>query len=122
MRFPGYVFGDGYRELVHRCGVMCVPTEVGGTHPVIVEAMAAGAPLLVSDHPPNVETAGDGAATFALAGGGAALADALGALIADPPRRRELGRRAAARARERYSWDACAESYLRLCAIVLERG
>ena len=41
-RFPGCVFGDGYAEFAHRCGVMCVPTEMGGTHPVIVEAMAAG--------------------------------------------------------------------------------
>jgi glycosyltransferase involved in cell wall biosynthesis len=122
VRFPGYVFGDGYAELVHRCGVMCVPTEVGGTHPVIVEGMAGGAAMLVSDHPPNVETVGDAAATFPLAGGAAALADALGALIADEGRRRELGARAAARAAERYSWDTCADAYLRLCALVLERS
>ena len=69
VRFPGYVFGEGYAELVHRCGVMCAPTEVGGTHPVIVEGMAAGAALLVSDHPPNVEVVGDAAAVFPLAGG-----------------------------------------------------
>lgn len=116
VRMPGYVFGDGYAELVHRCGVMCVPTEVGGTHPVIVEGMAAGATMLVSDHGPNLEVVGDAAATFPLAGGAEALAGALGALINDPARRDELGVRAAARAAERYSWDACAEAYLRLCA------
>jgi glycosyltransferase involved in cell wall biosynthesis len=121
VRMPGYVFGDGYRELVHRCGVMCAPTEVGGTHPVIVEGMAAGAALLVSDHAPNREVVGDAAATFALAGGAPALADALGALIADGPRRDELGARAAQRAAARYSWDACAESYLHLCAAVAGR-
>ena len=121
VRFPGYVFGDGYGELVHRCGVMCAPTEVGGTHPVIVEGMAAGAALLVSDHAPNLEVVGDAAAAFSLAGGAPALAEALGALIADPPRREELGRRASARARERFSWDACAAAYLRLCGVVLDR-
>lgn len=114
VRLPGYVFGDGYGELVHRCGVMCAPTEVGGTHPVIVEAMAAGAALVVSDHAPNLEVVGDAAASFPLAGGAGALAGVLGELIADPARRAELGRRAAARAAERYSWDACAEAYLRL--------
>jgi len=67
--FPGYVFGDGYAELVHNCGLMCAPTEVGGTHPVIVEAMAAGAPLVVSDHAPNLEVVGDAAGTFSLAPG-----------------------------------------------------
>ncbi len=43
---------------------MCAPTEVGGTHPVIVEGMAAGAALLVSDHAPNLEVVGDAAATL----------------------------------------------------------
>ena len=116
--FPGYVFGDGYRELVHRCGVMCAPTEVGGTHPVIVEGMAAGAALLVSDHAPNLEVVGDAAASFPLAGGAAALAAALRRPDRRrAPPRRELGARAAARAAERYSWDACADAYLRLCEL-----
>jgi glycosyltransferase involved in cell wall biosynthesis len=121
VRFPGYVFGEGYRELVHRCGVMCVPTEVGGTHPVIVESMAAGAALLVSDHGPNLEVVGDTAASFPLGGGAEALAEALGELLGNPERRRDLGARAAERARERYSWDACADAYLRLCEAVLAR-
>lgn len=120
--FPGYVFGDGYRELVHRCGVMCAPTEVGGTHPVIVEGMAAGAALVVSDHAPNLEVVGDAAASFPLAGGPEALAGVLDALIADPARCAGLGARAAARAAERYSWDACAEAYLHLCRTVARRG
>jgi glycosyltransferase involved in cell wall biosynthesis len=110
--FPGYVFGDGYAELVHRCGLMCAPTEVGGTHPVIIEAMAAGAPLIVSDHAPNIEVVGDAAATFALAGGAEALAVTMGELLDDPARREALGARAAERARERFGWDTCAERYL----------
>jgi glycosyltransferase involved in cell wall biosynthesis len=122
VRFPGYVFGEGYAELVHRCGVMVAPTEVGGTHPVIVEGMAAGAAMIVSDHPPNLEVTGDAAASFPLARGAEGLAEALGALIADAGRRAELGRRAAGRARERHSWDACADAYLRLCELVLERS
>jgi glycosyltransferase involved in cell wall biosynthesis len=121
VRFPGYVFGDGYGELVHRCGVMCVPTEVGGTHPVIVEGMAAGAAMLVSDHPPNLEVAGDAAAAFPLTGGADALAGALAGLIGDGGRRRELGERAAARAAARFSWDACADAYLRLCELARAR-
>ena len=114
VRMPGYVFGDGYAELVNNCGVMCVPTEVGGTHPVIVEAMAAGAPLVVSDHAPNVEVVGDGAATFSLAAAPASLAGVLQRLLADSDRRAALGARAAERARERYGWGICAERYLAL--------
>ena len=114
--FPGYVFGDGYAELVNNCGVMCAPTEVGGTHPVIIEAMAAGAPLVVSDHGPNLEVVGAVAATFSLAAAPASLAGVLARLIDDPERRRKLGEAAAARAAERFGWDRCAERYLAIVA------
>jgi glycosyltransferase involved in cell wall biosynthesis len=110
--FPGYVFGDGYAELVNNCGLMCAPTEVGGTHPVIVEAMAAGAPLVVSDHAPNLEVVGDAAGTFSLAAAPASLTRVLARLIADPVRRAQLGSAAAARAGEQFSWDRCAGRYL----------
>lgn len=112
--FTGYVFGDGYGELVHRCGVMCAPTEVGGTHPVIIEGMAAGATMLVSDHPPNVEATGGAAATFPIADGAEGLAQVLRALATAPDRRAQLGAQAASVARERYSWGVCAERYLSL--------
>ena len=115
VHFTGYVFGDGYAELVHRCGIMCVPTEVGGTHPVIVEAMAAGACLLVSDHAPNVEVVGDGAATFALSEGVGALAQSLTELIVTKDSRDALGERARLRAAHLFSWDPCAARYLALC-------
>lgn len=117
--FPGYVFGDGYAELMNNCGVMCAPTEVGGTHPVIVEAMAAGAPLVVSDHEPNLEVVGDTAATFSLAAGSTSLAAVLQRMLADPARRSALGAAAAARAAEAFSWERCATRYLALCDAVV---
>jgi glycosyltransferase involved in cell wall biosynthesis len=118
VRFPGYVFGEGYAELVHRCGIMCVPTEVGGTHPVIVEAMAAGACLLVSDHPPNVEVVGDTAAAFSLEGRAGSLAATLEELLRGGPHREDLRRAAELRAAERHGWRECASRHLALCAQV----
>lgn len=115
VHFPGYVFGSGYGELVHRSGIMCAPTEVGGTHPVIIEALAAGACLVVSDHAPNVEVVGDAAATFPLNEGVDGLARVIRELVADPDRRATLGERAAQRAAERFSWETCADRYLELC-------
>ena len=119
--FPGYVFGDGYAELVHNCGVMCVPTEVGGTHPVIIEAMSAGAALVVSDHAPNVEVVGDAAATFSLAAAPASLAGVLSRLISDPERRRQLGEAVAARAATCFGWSTCADRYLMLAREISAR-
>jgi glycosyltransferase involved in cell wall biosynthesis len=118
VHFPGYVFGDGYAELVHASGIMCAPTGVGGTHPVIIEAMAAGACLLVSDHAPNVEVVGNTAATFPLAKGALGMVEPLAALMSSPDRRADLGARAAERATECFSWSRCAERYLAICTRV----
>src|SRR5262249_61281512 len=62
--FPGYIFGRGYWELQRHAYVFCAPTEVGGTHPVILEALAAGNCVLVNDHRPNAETVGDAGIYF----------------------------------------------------------
>ena len=62
--FPGYVFGRRYWELQRHAYLFCAPTGVGGTHPVILEAMAAGNCVLVNDHPPNAETVGDAGIYF----------------------------------------------------------
>jgi len=87
---------------------------------VIIEAMAAGAPLIVSDHAPNIEVVGDTAATFALAGGAEALAVTIGELLDDPARREALGATAAERARERFSWSRCADRYLTIAETLLK--
>ena len=109
--FPGYVFGPGYRALARNAAVFVVPTEVGGTHPVLLEAMAAGNAVVVNDHAPNMEVAGDAAASYAGAQGAAGLAAVLRELLADPARMEDLRRRARERVRRLYSWDAVTDAY-----------
>ena len=121
VHFPGYVFGEGYAELLHRAGIMCAPTEVGGTHPVIVEALAAGAPTIVSDHLPNLEVVLDAAETFPLERGAEGLSEALRSLTGDDHRRRELSALATERAAGAFSWSRCAERYLALCRVATGR-
>lgn len=111
--FPGYVFGRGYWELQRHAYLFCAPTEVGGTHPVILEALAAGNCVLVNDHAPNVETVGDAGLTFSGGAGVPALTAALERCFDDPDLVAEYRRRAAKRAR-RYSWDAVTDQYERL--------
>jgi glycosyltransferase involved in cell wall biosynthesis len=118
--FPGYVFGRGYWELQRHAYVFCAPTEVGGTHPVILEALAAGNCVLVNDHAPNVETVGDAGLTFSGARGVAALTAQLERLFDDPRLVERYRRRARERAR-RYSWDAVTDQYEALLLRVCER-
>jgi glycosyltransferase involved in cell wall biosynthesis len=108
--FPGYVFGRGYWELQKHSYLSVVPTEVGGTHPVILEAMAAGTAVLVNDHAPNVETIGIAGTTFSGSEGAPALARELEALLLDPARVERL--RDASRERAKaYSWDNVTTQY-----------
>ena len=82
--FPGYVFGRGYWELQRHAYLFCAPTEVGGTHPVILEAMAAGNCVLVNDHRPNAETVGDAGIYFSGKAGVDDLVVQLRRLLTDP--------------------------------------
>jgi len=117
--FPGYVFGRGYWELQRHAYVFCAPTEVGGTHPVILEALAAGNCVLVNDHRPNAETVGDAGIYFSGGLGVDDLTVQLERLLNDPELVGDYRRRALERARE-YSWDTVTDQYERLLKAVYE--
>jgi len=108
--FPGYVFGRGYWELQRHAYLFCAPTEVGGTHPVILEAMAAGNCVLVNDHRPNAETVGDAGIYFSGRVGVADLTRQLKQLLDAPEVVEEYRGRALERARQ-YSWEAVTDQY-----------
>lgn len=118
--FPGAIYGEGYRELQSQALAYVHATEVGGTHPALVEAMGYGNCLLVNDVPENREVVGDCGLWFQ-----AELPETLTAVFEhvrqNPDEARQLGDQAAARARERYSWSAVSRSYERLFAS-LDRG
>jgi glycosyltransferase involved in cell wall biosynthesis len=109
--FPGAIYGDGYRQLLSHAFAYVQATEVGGTHPALVEAMGYGNALLVNEAPENREVAGDDALYFRAAEP-ATLAAAIETLLAAP--REEVERRraaAAARAERLYSWPRVVDCY-----------
>ena len=119
--FPGYVFGPGYWELQRNAYLFCAPTEVGGTHPVILESLVAGNCVLVNDYRPNAETVGDAGVYFSGTDGVPDLARQLEKLLAD----KELVEGYRERAKERaklYSWDAVAAASEQLLLEVSESG
>lgn len=111
--FTGAVYGDGYRELQEHAAAYIHATEVGGTHPALVEAMGRGHCVIVNDVPENREVAGDAAVYFDVAKP-ESLSRALDSIVSDPRLARRLGNAAAHRARRLFSWDAVTDEYERL--------
>jgi glycosyltransferase involved in cell wall biosynthesis len=114
---PGAIYGRGYHELLSHCYAYIHATEVGGTHPALIEAMGRGALVLYLNTPENAEVAAGAGIAFQPA----ELSEKLKLALAMPPQERaEWGRRAMARVAERYSWDAVTSQYeallLKLCA------
>jgi len=104
---PGAIYGEGYRELGSHCFAYIHATEVGGTHPALIEAMGRGALVLYFDTPENAEVAGGAGIPFT----GDLEARLAEVLAMSEPEREDLRRRALQRVRERYSWDAVTEAY-----------
>jgi glycosyltransferase involved in cell wall biosynthesis len=113
--FPGPIYGEGYRELLSHALAYVHATEVGGTHPALVEAMGYGNCVLVNDTPENREVAG-GVGLYFRAHEPATLAEALERVRRSPERARARGRAARRRAALLFSWDRVAERYAELLA------
>ena len=113
IRFPGAIYGDGYRELVTNARGYVHATEIGGTHPALVENMAAGNLVFCLDTPENREVLGPAGVFFPASPVEDGMA--LWQDIEDHPDRHAALRAAAARrARELYSWDKVTDAYLDL--------
>jgi glycosyltransferase involved in cell wall biosynthesis len=107
---PGAIYGEGYRQLQSHCALYIQATEVGGTHPALIEAMGRGAPVLYLNVPENVEVAGGAGIVFESSEED--LASKLQfALDLPGPQRRQFGADAMERIRNRYSWDSVTRDY-----------
>ena len=108
---PATSSASGYWELQRNAYAFCAPTEVGGTHPVILEALAAGNCVIVNDHAPNVETVGDaGPDVLRQARACRRWPQQLERILDEPGAGRGLPGAGAERAK-RYSWDAVTDEY-----------
>jgi glycosyltransferase involved in cell wall biosynthesis len=108
---PGAIYGPGYAELQSHCFAYVHATEVGGTHPALIEAMGRGALILYLETPENTEVAGGIGLPFAH---GTLRQVMEQALALDPGERARLQHAARERVRQRYSWDAVTDQYEQL--------
>lgn len=99
----GYVSDAELNRLYDSARMLAFPSLDEGFGIPVIEAMARGLPVVISDRPALVDLAGD-AAAIVPAADTEALGEALASLAANPEARTrlaELGRRRA----ERYSWE-----------------
>jgi glycosyltransferase involved in cell wall biosynthesis len=109
---PGSVFGENYVALQSNARCYVHATEVGGTHPALIEAMGAGNLCVVLDTPENREVAGPTAWYFT---GEAELIDALQQVEKlDPNTLASLRAASRARATELFSWEQVGTAYRNL--------
>ncbi len=108
---PGAVYGDGYHQLQSHCLAYVHATEVGGTHPALIEAMGRGCVILYLRTPENEEVAGGIGIPFER---GELTAKMREVLDMSGEERSRLGQRAMDRVAERYSWEAVTSAYERL--------
>ena len=120
--FTGYVFGEGYHQLSRNAYVFVVPTEVGGTHPVILEAMGSGNCVLVNNHPPNLEVIGDAGVSFDGRVGARDLRLKMEYLLSEPQLVEELREKARNRVKQEYGWDSIVNKYENLCYEIAQKG
>ena len=110
--FPGYVEDDSLPHLYRACALFAYPSLYEGFGLPPLEAMAASAPVLVSDRPALPEVVGD-AAMVLPATDASAWAEAMGRLLTDGEMRDELAARGPAHARK-FTWRASAQKTFRV--------
>lgn len=108
IKFLGAVYGQGYRALQQSAYAYVQATEVGGTHPALIEAMGFGNYVIANGTAENREVVGDAGVFYQ---GVDSLRDALQTVLDDPARREVYRKRAMQRVRDRYSWDTVTDRY-----------
>jgi glycosyltransferase involved in cell wall biosynthesis len=107
---------DELRALYRAAWVFCLPSAYEGLGLPYLEAMAVGTPVVATPNPGAGHLLGGGAGVLAAPG---RLGDVLANLLGDAARRRELGHRGLARARE-YDWDTVCGQYERAYRAAIE--
>ena len=111
--FTGFVFGQDYRALQQNAYCYVHATEVGGTHPALVEAMGYGNCVLTLATPENMEVVGDAAIPYA---DEFDLTEKLQRVLRDGSLVHAYRNRAQSRAQSHYDWEHVVNQYEQLFA------
>ncbi len=118
--FAGYRFGASYVELQENAYAYIQATEVGGTHPALVEAMGFANCVIANGTPENVEVVSSAALIYS-PNDESQLADLLRQVMQQPELVLRFRAAAYARALAQYHWDKICCDYERLFESLLTR-
>jgi glycosyltransferase involved in cell wall biosynthesis len=110
VEFLGYQFGDVYHALQANARAYIQATEVGGTHPALVEAMGHRNAIIAHDVPEHREVLADAGVYFARQDE-EGLSARMAELLRDQELVHDLRARAEARVTAAYSWAAVTDQY-----------
>lgn len=122
IRFLGRVPGDTLRLLFSSCDLFVLPSRLEGFGAVIVEAMAAGKPVVataVSSIPEIIESGKNGILVEGNNEG--ELASAIVKILSDKSLARAIEKNNIKKVRERFSWEAAARKAERLYSELIKR-
>jgi glycosyltransferase involved in cell wall biosynthesis len=111
--FTGFVFGQDYRALQQNAYCYVHATEVGGTHPALLEAMGYGNCVLTLATPENIEAVGEAGIPYA---DEFDLVEKLQRVLRDGSLVQAYRHRAQLRVQKYYDWDRVVDQYERLFA------
>ena len=106
--FTGFVFGQDYRALQQNAYCYVHATEVGGTHPALVEAMGYGNCVLTLATPENLEVVGNAGIPYE---DESDLADKLQRVLRDGSVVQSYRHRAQERVQRHYDWERVVDQY-----------
>lgn len=111
--FTGFVFGQDYRALQQNAYCYVHATEVGGTHPALLEAMGSGNCVLTLATPENLEVVGEAGIAYT---DEMDLTEKLQRVLRDGSLVQSYRHRAQHRVKQYYDWDRVVDQYEELFA------
>ncbi|HEV8132175.1 MAG TPA: glycosyltransferase [Acidobacteriota bacterium] len=117
--FTGAIYGDVFQELISNALLYVQATEVGGTHPALLQAMGAGNIVIANDTPEHHEVL-DGAGIYYRRNDAEDLALKMETVLDHPGEFQSLREAARQRVRSCYSWESVTDRYEKLFRRLVE--
>jgi glycosyltransferase involved in cell wall biosynthesis len=120
--FAGFVPREEMPAVYRQADVFVLPSQNEGMSIALLEAMASGLPVVVTDTGGTAELVREGVNGHVVSWADVpALTEAMARLVHERETRQRMGRESR-RIAKRFSWSAVTQEYLRLCAQIAAEG